>query len=79
MDITKHLEQGIVREVINGPVIDEESITEYVKPHHKIKIHKAITTIHSETIIINIAGTGNLIDEIYKYVLSNRKVNISKK
>ena len=79
MDITKHLEQGIVREVINGPVIDEESITEYVKPHHKIKIHKAITTIHSETIITNIAGTGNLIDEIYKYVLSNRKVNISKK
>ena len=79
MDITKHLEQAIVREVINGSVIDEKSITEYVKPHHKIGIQKAITTIHSETIITNIAGTGNLIDDIYKYILSNRKVNISKK
>ena len=76
MNITKHLEQVIVREVIDGSVIDEKSITEYVKPHHKIGIQKAIKTIHSETIITNIAGTGNLIDESYKCVLSNRKVNI---
>ena len=76
MDINKYLEQAIVREVINGSVIDEKSIIEYIKPLHKIGMQKAITTIHSETIITNIAGTRNLIDESYKYALSNRKVKI---
>ena len=75
-DITKYLEQAIVREVFNGSVIDKKSIPEYIKSHHKIGMQKAITTIHSETIITNIAGTGNLIDESYTYTLSNRKLKI---
>ena len=46
IDINKYLEQAIGREVINGSVIDEKSIIEYIKPLHKMGMQKVITTIY---------------------------------